>query len=126
MILVTHAFNVNVIKCTSKHTHFFKMGKMPNGSASFVQPFSNLNKGEFMHTVKDKKIKFTPAAKKQKSRKIKFLNKINTVTKNHEYGRTEHFDPNEINKPENSKKKLNFLGLSISFLPYPLSELQTS
>ena len=99
---------------------------MPNGSALFVQPFSNLNKGEFMHTVKDKKIKFTPAAKKQKSRKIKFLNKINTVTKNHEYGRTEHFDPNEINKPENSKKKLNFLGLSISFLPYPLSELQTS
>ena len=52
------------------------MGKMPNGSASFVQPFSNLNKGEFMHTVKDKKIKFTPAAKKQKSRKIKFLSKI--------------------------------------------------
>ena len=76
MILVTHAFIVNVIKCTSKHTQFFKMGKMPNGSASFVQPFSNLNKGEFMHTVKDKKIKFTPAAKKQKSRKIKFLSKI--------------------------------------------------
>ena len=99
---------------------------MPNGSASFVQPFSNLNKGEFKHTVKDKKINFTPAPKKQKSRKIKFLNKINTVTENHEYGRTGYFDPNEINKPENSKKKLNFLGLSISSLPYHLSELQTS
>ena len=36
MILVTHRFIVNVIKWTSEHINFYKMRKIPYGSASFV------------------------------------------------------------------------------------------
>ena len=41
---------------------------------------------EFIHTVKDKKIKFTHVAEKQRSSKMKFFNKINTVSENSEHG----------------------------------------
>ena len=87
--------------------------------------FSNLNNEEFTHTVKDKKIKFTQVAEKQKSSKIKFFNKINTISENSGHGRmAEYWDPGETNEPEKSKNSLNFLHLNISSLPYHLTELQ--
>ena len=49
-------------------------------------PFSNLSNEEFIHTVKGKKIKFTHVAEKQRSSKIKFFNKINTVSENSGHG----------------------------------------
>ena len=48
-------------------------------------PFSNLSNEEFIYTVKGKKIKFTHVAEKQRSSKIKFFNKINTVSENSEH-----------------------------------------
>ena len=92
------------------------MRKISNGSASFVLiiciqeflSFSNLNSEEFIHTVKAKEIKFTHVAEKQKSNKIKFFQKINTVSENIRHGWTVYWDPGKINKPENSKNNLNF------------------
>ena len=57
--------------------------------------------------------------------KLKFYNKISTVSQNSGRGRTEYWDPGEINEPENSKNSLNFLHLNVSSLPYHFSELQT-
>ena len=75
--------------------------------------------------MKGKKIKFTHVAEKQKSSKIKFFNKINTISENSGQGQiAEYWDPGEINEPENSKNSLNFLHLNISSLSYHLSELQ--
>ena len=88
-------------------------------------PFSNLNNEEFIYTVKGKNIKFTHVAEKQKSRKIKFCNKFNTISVKSGHDGTEYWDPGKINKPENSKDSLNFLHLNISSLPYHFSELQT-
>ena len=63
---------------------------------------------------------------KQKSSKIKFFNKINTVSENSGHGgRTEYWDPGKINEPENSKNSFNFLDLNFSSLPYHFYELQT-
>ena len=53
-------------------------------------PLSNLNNEEFLHTMKVKKIKFTYVPEKQKYSKIKFFNKINTVSENSRHGRTEY------------------------------------
>ena len=73
-----------------------------------------------------KKIKFTLVAEKQRSSKIKFFNKINTVSENSDHvGRTMYWDPGKISKTENGKNSLNFLHLNISSLPYHFSKLQT-
>ena len=86
-------------------------------------PFSNLSNEEFIYMVKGKKIKFTHAAEKQRSSKIKF-NKINTVSEYSKHGdQTEYWDPSKLNEPETSKNSLNFLHLNISSLPYHFSEL---
>ena len=76
--------------------------------------------------MKGKKIKFTNVAEKQRSSKIKFFNKINTVAENNDYGgQTEYWYPGKINEPENSKNNLNFLHLNVFSLTYHFSELQT-
>ena len=74
--------------------------------------------------MKGKNTKFTHIAEKQKSSKIKFLTQFNTISVKSGHDRTEYWDPDEINEPENSKDSLNFLHLNISFLPYHFSELQ--
>ena len=80
-------------------------------------PFSNLSNKEFTYTVKGKKIKFRNGAETQRSSKINFFNKINTVSENSEHGsRTEYWYPGKINEPEYSKNNLNFLHLYILFL----------
>ena len=63
--------------------------------------------------MKGKKITFTHIAVKQKSNKIKFFDKINTVSKKSGHGWTVYWDPGQINEPENSKNSLNFLHLNI-------------
>ena len=79
-------------------------------------PFSNLSNEEFIYTVKGKKIKFRNGAETQRSSKINFFNKINTVSENSEHGsRTEYWDPGKISEPEYSKNNLNFLHLYILF-----------
>ena len=89
-------------------------------------PFSDLGNEEVISTVTGKKIKFTLVAEKQRSSKIKFFNKINTVSENSDHGgRTMYWDPGKINKTENGKNNLNFLHLNISSLPYHFSKLQT-
>ena len=80
---------------------------------------------EFIHNAKGKKINFTYVPEKQKSSKIKFLRKINTVSENSEHGsQTEHWGPCKINEPKISKNSLNFLHLNISSLPYHIFKLQ--
>ena len=101
-----------------KHTKWFCI--------IFIQKFlsfSNSSNEEFIHTVKGKKIKFIHVTEKQKSGKIKFFKKINTVSENSRRGRTEYWDPGKINEPENSKNRLNFMHLNISSLLYHFSEL---
>ena len=64
-----------------------------------------MNNEEFILTVKGKKIKFTHVAEKQRSSKIKFFNKIITVSENSGHSdRTKYWDPGKINEPENNKK----------------------
>ena len=76
--------------------------------------------------VKGKKIKLTCAAEKQRSTKIKFFNKINTVSENSEHsGWTEYWDTGKIDEPENNKNSVNSLHLNISSWPCHFSELQT-
>ena len=75
--------------------------------------------------MKGKKIKLTHVGEKQKSSKIKFFTKINTILVKSGHDQTQHCDPGEINEPQNSKDSLNFLHLNISSLPYHFSELQT-
>ena len=75
--------------------------------------------------MKGKNIKFTDAAEKQKASKIKFFNKINTISVKSGHHQADYWDPGEINKPGNSKDSLNFLQLNVSSLPYDFSELQT-
>ena len=90
-----------------------------------ISPILQLNNEEFIYTVKGKNIKFTHVTEKQKSSKINFFNKINTISVKSGHDQTEYWNPGETNKHENRKDSLNFLHLNISSLPYHFPELQT-
>ena len=53
--------------------------------------------------MKGKNIKFTDAAEKQKASKIKFFNKINTISVKSGHHQADYWDPGEINKPGNRR-----------------------
>ena len=75
--------------------------------------------------MKGKKIKLTDVDEKQKSSKIKFFSKINTISVKSGHSQTEYCDPGEVNEPQKSKDSWNFLHLNSSSIPCHFSELQT-
>ena len=101
----------------------YKMRKISNGSGSFVlMNFSHSPIWTMKNLCILWKVKRLSLHIKQKSSRIKFFNKINTISV--KSGQTEQ-STGEINESENSKDSLNFLHLNISSLSYHFSELQT-